>query len=52
VAGAEDRFYPPALLQETVALIPGSERLLLDGRGHITALSDRRFQAALTAFLS
>jgi pimeloyl-ACP methyl ester carboxylesterase len=52
VAGAEDRFYPPALLQETVALIPDSELLVLDGRGHITALSDRRFQAALTAFLS
>jgi hypothetical protein len=25
---------------------------VLEGRGHMTALSDRRFQAALTAFLS
>ena len=52
VAGAEDRFYSRALLDETVRLIPGAERLLLDGRGHITALSDRRFQAALTTFLA
>jgi pimeloyl-ACP methyl ester carboxylesterase len=52
LAGAEDRFYPPALLQETVRLIPGAESIVLDGRGHITALADRRFQAALTAFLS
>ena len=52
VAGAEDRFYPRTLLDETVALIPGAELLVLDGRGHITALSDRRFGAALTAFLA
>jgi pimeloyl-ACP methyl ester carboxylesterase len=52
VAGAKDRFYSRAVLDETVRLIPGAERLLLDGRGHITALSDRRFQAALTTFLA
>ena len=52
VAGADDRFYPRALVDETARLIPGSELLVLDGRGHITALSDRRFGAALSAFLS
>ena len=52
VAGADDRFYTRALLDETARLIPGSEVLVLDGRGHITALSDRRFGAALSAFLS
>jgi pimeloyl-ACP methyl ester carboxylesterase len=52
VAGTEDRFYSRALLDETARLIPGAERLLLEGRGHITALSDRRFGAALTAFLA
>ena len=51
VAGAADRFYPPALLEETVRLIPGAELIVLNRRGHITALSDRRFGAALTAFL-
>jgi len=39
-------------VDETARLIPGSELIVLDGRGHITALSDRRGQAALTAFLS
>jgi pimeloyl-ACP methyl ester carboxylesterase len=52
VAGADDRFYTRALLDETARLIPGSELLLLDGRGHITALGDRRFGAALAAFLA
>ena len=51
-AGAEDRFYPRALLAETAALIPGSELTVLDGRGHITALSDKRLRAALTRFLA
>ena len=52
VAGAEDRFYSRALLEQTAQLIPDSELLVLDGRGHITALSDRRFGAALTTFLA
>lgn len=51
LAGGDDRFYARPLLQETARLIPGSELLVLDGRGHITALSDRRFGAALSAFL-
>ena len=38
VAGAEDRFYSRELLEETARLIPGAELLVLDGRGHITAL--------------
>jgi pimeloyl-ACP methyl ester carboxylesterase len=52
VAGAKDRFYPRPLLDETVQLIPGAELLVFEGRGHVTALSDRRFGAALTAFLA
>jgi pimeloyl-ACP methyl ester carboxylesterase len=52
ISGAEDRFYSRALLDETVRLIPGAELIVLDGRGHITALSDRRFGAALTTFLA
>jgi pimeloyl-ACP methyl ester carboxylesterase len=51
VSGSEDRFYPRPLLEETARLIPGSELIVLDGRGHVTALSGRRFAAALTAFL-
>jgi pimeloyl-ACP methyl ester carboxylesterase len=52
IAGANDRFYTRALLDETARLIPASERLVLDGRGHVTALGDRRFGAALSAFLA
>jgi pimeloyl-ACP methyl ester carboxylesterase len=52
VGGGRDRFYSPALLQETARLIPDSELLILDRRGHMTALSDRRFGAALSAFLA
>jgi pimeloyl-ACP methyl ester carboxylesterase len=51
VGGGRDRFYPRALFDETVRLIPDSELLLLDKRGHITALSDRRFGLALSSFL-
>jgi pimeloyl-ACP methyl ester carboxylesterase len=51
VGGADDRFYSRALFEETARLIAGAELLVLDGRGHVTALSDRRFGAALTAFL-
>ena len=52
LAGAEDRFYSRGLLEETAALIPGSELILLDGRGHVTALSDRRFGVELERFFS
>lgn len=52
VGGSEDRFYPRPLLEETARLIPESELLVLDGRGHVTALGDRRFGAALATFLA
>jgi pimeloyl-ACP methyl ester carboxylesterase len=50
-AGGRDRFYSRALLQQTEALIPGSHLTVVDRRGHITALSDGRFGAALDHFL-
>jgi pimeloyl-ACP methyl ester carboxylesterase len=52
VGGERDRFYPRELFEETARLIPDSELLMLDRRGHITALSDRRFGLALSTFLS
>lgn len=52
LAGTQDRFYSRELLQETAALIPGSELTLLTGRGHVTALSDKRFTDAVERFLS
>ena len=47
VGGADDIFYPPEHFEETARLIPGSELVLLDGKGHIDALSDPRAREAI-----
>jgi pimeloyl-ACP methyl ester carboxylesterase len=52
LAGRDDRFYTPELFAETARLIPGATLHLLDGRGHITVMRDRRFREALTGFLA
>jgi pimeloyl-ACP methyl ester carboxylesterase len=51
LAGRDDRFYAPELFAETARLIPDSRLCLLDGRGHMTVMRDRRFRAELTSFL-
>jgi pimeloyl-ACP methyl ester carboxylesterase len=51
VAGREDRFDAPELFEETTQLIPGSELHLLDGKGHITALQDKRMLEAVARLL-
>jgi pimeloyl-ACP methyl ester carboxylesterase len=51
VAGRDDRFYAPELFEETARLIPGSDLRLLEGKGHITALSDARCRDALESWL-
>jgi hypothetical protein len=51
-AGELDRFYSPALFEETPALIPGSELAIIDRRGHLTVMRDHRFTEALVRFLS
>jgi pimeloyl-ACP methyl ester carboxylesterase len=51
VAGARDRFYPKALLEETRRLIPGSDLHVIPRRGHVTALSSSRFRAAVQRHL-
>jgi pimeloyl-ACP methyl ester carboxylesterase len=52
VAGRDDRFYSPALFEETAQLIAGSRLHLVTGRGHITVTRDRRFTPTLAAFLN
>jgi pimeloyl-ACP methyl ester carboxylesterase len=52
IAGSDDRFYSPALFEETAQLITGSNLHLIRGRGHITVTRDRRFTPTLAAFLS
>jgi pimeloyl-ACP methyl ester carboxylesterase len=51
LAGRADRFYTPALFEETAALIPRCRLCLLPGRGHITVMKDPAFGSELTAFL-
>ncbi len=52
VAGRDDRFYSPALFEQTAQLIAGSRLHLVSGRGHITVTRDRTFIPALAGFLS
>jgi pimeloyl-ACP methyl ester carboxylesterase len=52
VAGGDDRFYTRELFEETARLIPGSQLRVLEKRGHVTVMTDRRFRAALSEFLS
>jgi pimeloyl-ACP methyl ester carboxylesterase len=52
LAGADDRFYAPALFEETARLIAGSELHLVPGRGHMTVMGDRGARSALASFLS
>jgi pimeloyl-ACP methyl ester carboxylesterase len=52
IAGRDDRFYSPALFEQTAQLIAGSSLHLISDRGHITVTRDRRFTPTLAAFLS
>lgn len=51
LAGRDDRFYTPALFEETARLIPNARLRLFDGRGHVTVMRDPAFQREVTAFL-
>ena len=50
VAGGRDRFYPPELFRQTVALIPGARLALYPRRGHLSVCWDRRARAVLAGF--
>ena len=52
ISGLLDRFYEPAILQETARLIPGSRLSIYPTRGHVTVVSDRRANAEAIAFLA
>jgi pimeloyl-ACP methyl ester carboxylesterase len=52
IAGRDDRFYGPALFEETAQLIANSRLELITDRGHITVTRDRRFTPTLAAFLA
>jgi pimeloyl-ACP methyl ester carboxylesterase len=52
VAGAEDRFNPPALVTEMADLIPGSRLELVSGRGHVTVLWSPAYRDGVPRFLA
>jgi pimeloyl-ACP methyl ester carboxylesterase len=49
--GTDDAIVPPDLVRATASGIPGGQLLLLEGRGHFTALYDPRLKPAIAAFL-
>lgn len=52
VGGTRDRIVPPGLVRATASGIPDARLVLLPGRGHATALFDRRLKPAIDAFLA
>lgn len=52
LAGREDRFYSPALFEETARLIPRSGLRLFDARGHVTVMQHPQFRRELSGFLT
>jgi pimeloyl-ACP methyl ester carboxylesterase len=52
IGGTRDRFIPPELLRATASGIPDARLLLLSGRGHATAMFDRRVKPAIEGFLT
>jgi pimeloyl-ACP methyl ester carboxylesterase len=51
IGGTRDRIIPADLMRATASGITGAQLLLLPGRGHLTALWDRRAKPAIQAFL-
>jgi pimeloyl-ACP methyl ester carboxylesterase len=50
--GDEDQLVPPDLVRATAAGIPDARLVLLPGRGHASALFDRRTKPVIAAFLA
>jgi pimeloyl-ACP methyl ester carboxylesterase len=52
VGGTRDRIVPPGLVRATADGIPDARLLMLPGRGHTSALFDRRTKPAIADFLA
>jgi pimeloyl-ACP methyl ester carboxylesterase len=50
VAGGRDRFFPPAIIDETAALIPDCTVVRYAGKGHLGTGTDRRLARDVVAF--
>jgi pimeloyl-ACP methyl ester carboxylesterase len=52
VGGERDPFYSPELFRTTAAGIPGAQLHLVEGKGHVGAISGKEFVHAVEAFLA
>jgi pimeloyl-ACP methyl ester carboxylesterase len=52
IAGGRDRYYTPALFEETAALIPGSRLEMFRTKGHLAVTIDPTARAHIDGFLS
>jgi pimeloyl-ACP methyl ester carboxylesterase len=51
LCGDRDRFFPPAVVEETAALIPVCRVVWYAGKGHVRAAMDRRVPRDVLAFV-
>ena len=51
VSGDRDRFFPPAIIEETAALVPDCTVVRYRGKGHLGTGTDKRVAADLLEFL-
>jgi pimeloyl-ACP methyl ester carboxylesterase len=51
VSGSRDRFFPPATIEETAALIPDCTVVRYEGKGHLGTGTDKRVAADVLAFV-
>lgn len=52
VSGDRDRFFPPAIVEETARLIPDCTLIPYRGKGHMQVASDRRVARDVVGFVS
>jgi pimeloyl-ACP methyl ester carboxylesterase len=51
ISGGSDRFFPPAVIDETAALIPDCTVVRYEGKGHLGTGTDKRVARDLLAFV-
>ena len=51
ISGGSDRFFPPAVVDETAALVPDCTVVRYEGRGHLGTGTDKRVARDLLAFV-
>ncbi len=51
ISGSRDRFFPPAVIEETAALIPGCTVVRYEGKGHLGAGTHKRVPRDVLTFV-